>query len=534
MTSSESPFSESSVAKPSAPHKESYSESYQQFLSHVETLPTPEEKIAYGLQFMRESISQEGAPRFRDFWEARRNLLQFFKNNLNAAIRSKLWDEYVELTVEARRLKEIFEEESAFAMEQIDLAVKALENDLENIDALVDQVEPFFFPQEVRSIASKLERYQEIQGELNFFNTLASRLSSLRKEVIRTEMRVRYKTKFFKRLSELGDRIFPQRKSLIEQISKEFDADVSLFISKHFHGDEVVGAPYYALREEIKAFQGLAKLLTLNTAVFAQTRLQLSECWDKIKVLEKAHKQEFQQKKQEWAENREAIEKKIEELKAQSETMDFGEVNRSLSEIQNEMFSSALSKEDVRQLKEKMYEVRLPFLQKEEENRREAQRQEEERLRLKKERVLALKEQISSMKDSDATAEDLQKEIENIKQEVDSLSLGKFEQQQFDRLLKPIKDLIAERRESALLNLSDDDLNLLTQFREVLVQRRQRRQEIKDQIETYRKMLASSGLDFEKAMLYREQMDEEKERLEKINISISEVEQKILQIEEKA
>ena len=84
------------------------------------------------------------------------------------------------------------------------------------------------------------------------------------------------------------------------------------------------------------------------------------------------------------------------------------------------------------------------------------------------------------------------------------------------------------------MNLSSDDLQTLEQLRDVLSQRKVRRQEIKDQIESYRKALASSGLDFEKAMMYRDQMDQEKDRLEKANLSILEIEEKISEIENRA
>jgi hypothetical protein len=111
--------------------------------------------------------------------------------------------------------------------------------------------------------------------------------------------------------------------------------------------------------------------------------------------------------------------------------------------------------------------------------------------------------------------------------------LGKYDLQQLDRSMKPVRDLIVERKESALLNLSDDEKNALNQLREVLMQRKLRRQEIKDQLEIYRKTLGGSNLDFEKAMALREQIEFEKERLEKANASVAEVEQKISEIEEK-
>ena len=108
MIASESIPSESSV--PDAPEHlrkpDSMSDAFREYLAKIAQLPTPEEKIALGLEFMRASISQEGTPRFREFWEARRDLLPLFKHNLGPAIRSKLWSEFVDLTVEARRLKE--------------------------------------------------------------------------------------------------------------------------------------------------------------------------------------------------------------------------------------------------------------------------------------------------------------------------------------------------------------------------------------------------------------------------------------------
>ena len=53
------------------------------------------------------------------------------------------------------------------------------------------------------------------------------------------------------------------------------------------------------------------------------------------------------------------------------------------------------------------------------------------------------------------------------------------------------------------------------------------------QIEDYRKALGGSNLNFEKAMLYREMMEEEKERLKGAEKDIGEVEQKIEQFKNK-
>lgn len=525
------PLSESPPSESNSTNYEPASEAYQQYFAKLEQLSTPEEKIAHGLLFMREAISQEGAPRFREFWEARKNTLPYFKQNLNPAIRSQLWNEYVELTVEARRLKEILEDQSRFAMEQIDLALSSLEEDMANLDARVGQSQGVELPEELEG---KVADYEVEQRTLNFLNTLAVRLNGLRKEVIATDMRIRFKTKFFKRIYALGDAIFPKRKELIEQVSTAFENDVDRFIESHFRGSEVIGAPYYALREDIKALQGLAKQLTLNTHTFTKTRLKLSECWDKIKVLEKTYKQEFLQKKQTWSENFTAIAAKIAALSTQGIT-DLKALDAALDVLQGEMRSVELGKDEIWRLRQEMQALRAPFLLQIEEARKESERIEREKLQQKKEKLAALKERVTNLQnEKNASPEEISNHLDEIRAEMEKLTLSKFEQQQFDRLLRPIKDMLAEKKESALLNLGEDERHALEQLREVLQQRKERRSEIKSHIDTYRKQLSGSGLDFEKAMMYREQMDLEKERLDKINASIAEIEEKIEEIEENA
>ncbi len=538
MTSSEflSPESSTPEVSESAPPKpKSMRDSFQEYLTKLSQLPTPEEKIALGLEFMRGAISQEGTPRFREFWEARRDLLTLFKQNLNPAIRSKLWNEYVELTVEARKLKEILEEQSSFAIEQIDLAITALEQDTAHFDTLLEQSPPIELPQEARSIQEQAEKYQKVQRELNVLNNLTSRLNGLRKEIVKTEMRIRFKTKFFKRLSEMGDRVFPRRKELIEQIGAEFERDIDRFVAEHFKGQEVVGAPYYALREEIKALQSVAKIITLNTNVFTSTRLKLSDCWDKIKVLEKVHKQEFLQKKQDWAEHRTVLEAKLLEMKKELEGKDLKQIDVAIDEFQSQMRAVELGKEDVWYFRQELNQLRAPLIEAQEQRRKEVEEAERAKLQQRKEKMNALKAWLTLLqKDTEKNVDELAGEFEQIRREIDELSLGKYDSQQFERLLRPVRDLITERKESALLNLSDDERNVLNQLREVLEQRKMRRQEIKDQLEIYRKMLGGSNLDFEKAMAVQEQIELEKARLEKANASILEVEQKILEIENNA
>lgn len=509
------------------------SPAFKEFTEKFGSLPTPEEKIALGLQFMRKSISQEGSPRFREFWEARKFLLSVFKENINSAIRSTLWTEYVELTVEARRLKEILEEQSAFAMEQIDLAIQALEKDMGSLETLLKEAGSAEFPQNCQTIRQKSSTYHRIQSELNFLNTLASRLSGLRKEILKTEMRVRFKTKFFKRLSELGDHIFPKRKELIGEISEQFEKDVDTFVVKHFKDGQIIGAPYYALREEIKALQGMSKVLTLSSGSFGRTRLKLSECWDQVKAVEKEHKKEINLKKQASSELSQHFMGKIQELASQAAEMELSLLDQAIEGISEEMQAVELHRDDVRMLRDSLAKLRAPHLAAQEEKAREIERAEKEKLRIKKETLAALEAEIARLTKEGASLEmeALMSSFQEIKQKLDELEISKIEKQQIERSLRPLKDLIADCKENSLLHLTDDQRQNLENLRTVLQQKRQRRQEIKEQLKAYRKALGSSGLDFEKAMTYREQADQEKDLLDKADASIEEIEKKIGEIE---
>ncbi len=509
------------------------SPSFQEFVQKLASFQTPEEKVAYGLEFMRTSISQEGSPRFREFWEARRLILLCFKENLNAAIRSKLWGEYVELTIEARRLKEILEEQSAFAMEQIDLAVRSIENDLTKFEALLEQAEPFEFPGRCETISDNVAAYGQIQRELGLLNTLASRLNALRKEVIKTDMRIRFKAKFFKRISELGDHIFPKRKALIETISSEFEKDIARFVEAYFKDGAATGAPYYALREEIKALQGMAKIFTLSSGAFNRTRLCLSECWDLVKVLEKEHKKEVFEKKQASSEQRGLVETKMEELRARSAEMSLRELEKEIEGILQEMRSLNLHRDDVWQLREELSKMREPYIVAQEKKQRELEEAEKEQLRLKKEKIIRFKEEVILLQKEGAQIEleVLAPRFEVLLKFIETLDAPKVEKQQLERSLRPLKDLLADKKEQSLLNLSDDDRKTLDNLRTILQQKKERRQEIKEALEGYRKSLGKSNLDFEKAMQMRELVDQEKERLEKANFGIQEIETKISELE---
>jgi len=517
-------------------HKENYSTQFEQFKHSFDQQTDLEVKLQLAIDFMEASLAQGGTPHFRSFWEARRLCLPLFKENISPVLRSQLWNKYSELSKEARRLKEILDEQSAFAVEQIEIAIHALEQEIVQISTT--EAKPTSFSDQLPFpyvLKNKKSFYQNLQAQLNALNVQASRINAMRKELLKTEMRVRQKNKFFQRLSTAGDQVFPKRKELIKQISLQFMEDVETFIKTHF-GAEQSNESLYHLREDIKALQGLAKVLTLNTNAFTQTRTHLSECWDKIKVEEKERKKERAHQRVTFKHNAEAI---LQEIKTVKETIEQGaspaDSQKKIEEIVVLMRKTELGREELKELREELAQVRQLVQGQVKAGEEARQQQEQERYRQKKEKYQSLKEHAEKLvnDDHDLSAEQLLTERDNLLSQMNEFNLVKNEKQEIERILKPLRDIITEKQEQAIFSLSDDDRETLQHLRQVLQQRKERRQEIKNQLEALRKNAGSSGLDFEKAMNHTAQVNEEKERLDKSNQGIQEIEQKIKELQSK-
>lgn len=517
--------------------KEGHTAQFEDFQKLFQEQPDPEAKLQLAIDFMEAALAQGGTPHFRSFWEARRLCLPLFKENVSPALRTQLWQRYSELSKEARRLKEILDEQSAFAVEQIEIAIQALENDIKQFDEQVDKAtwsEEIMFPQ---ALKKHQQLYTDLQKHLNVLNVQASRINALRKELLKTEMRVRQKNKFFQRLSAAGDSVFPKRKELIKQISQQFVDDVNHFIQSHFGSGNDSQESLYVLREEIKALQGLAKVLTLNTNSFTQTRTRLSECWDKIKVEEKERKKERAQQKAVFKQNAEMIFEQIRALKdvVEKEEYHVSDAQKKIEDIISTMRKKELGRDELKVLREELGEVRKKIQDKTRVEEEARQQQEQERNRQKKEKYMAFRNQAEKLVSQyeTYTIEQLMADRDALMEQVQDSSLTKNEKQEIERLLKPLKDIITEKKEKALLDLSEDDRHALQQLQDILNQRKERRQEIKKQLEVYRKAAGSSSLDFEKAMSFTTQINEEKERLEKANQGIIEIERKIADLQSK-
>ncbi|WP_068470175.1 hypothetical protein [Candidatus Protochlamydia phocaeensis] len=517
-------------------HKEAHTAQFEAFLKIFNEQADAEAKLQMAIDFMESALAQGGTPHFRSFWEARRLCLPLFKENISPAVRSQLWQKYSELSKEARRLKEILDEQSAFAVEQIEIAIQALEKDIHQYDEQVEKEslpDHLVFPQ---ALKEKHALYENLQKQLNVLNVQASRINALRKELLKTEMRVRQKNKFFQRLSSAGDAVFPKRKELIKQISHQFVEDVDQFISSYF-SNEASNESLYTLREEIKALQGLAKVLTLNTNSFTQTRMRLSECWDKIKVEEKERKKERAQQKVVFKQNAELIRQQIQAAKdaLEKENLPTTDAHKKIEDIVSLMRKTDLGREELKKLREELGELRAILQERTKSEEEARQQQENERMRQKKEKYKMLRDQADKLvRQSDTfEADQLIAERDQLLAQIQETNLTKNEKNELERILKSLKDIIAEKQEKALMDISEDERHALQQLQDILKQRKERRQEIKNQLEIYRKAAGSSSLDFERAMSFTDQINEEKERLEKANQGIREIEKKIADLQSK-
>lgn len=522
----------------SSRHRDStHRQHFEKFLNDLNQQDSPDSKLQFAIDFMEASLSQAGTPHFKSFWESRTLCLQLFKENVTPALRALLWAKYNELSKEARRLKEILDEQSAFAVEQIEIAIKALEDDISSFEQHLQKMAPVQFAVTSKVLMRRLPHYQRLQNELNLLNTQASRINGLRKELIRTEMRVRQKNKFFQRLSLAGDQVFPKRKELIKEVSQSFITDVDAFIQEHFTKSDHQHESLFNLREEIKALQNMAKILTLNTHSFTHTRMRLSDCWDRIKNEEKERKKERAQQKVVFKQN---VDDAMQKLQAFSQSFienqpSVNEATKQLDEVVSYIRSLELGRDEQRFLKDEIAIARKPILERQQAAENQRHQLENERERLRRASIQEIKHQIEEIiKGGDTLdAETISAQREAILQKLTSITMSKAEKFELERQMKPLRDLISERKESSLLILSEDDRQSLQQLKDILKQRKERRQEIKNQIDSFRKASGSSGLDFEQAMNLNAQIASEKERLDKVVAGIKEVEQKITELEKR-
>ncbi len=494
------------------------SEEFKGFRESFESAKEIEDKVQLALDFMKSVLSKPEGVTLKDFWDVKKLCGPLFKEQMNPIKRNHLWAEYAELGDEARCLKEIKDEQAAFSVEQVELAIEALEADLDHYDRLVEQIAPVAFPQGLETLEVKEGDYHSVQRELSLLKTLISRLDSLRKEILAIDMRISHKNKILKRLSKLGDQVFPKRKELVKAISDAFVADVEAFVKKRFpeEGDKY-DVPYYVIRNEIKTFQGFAKVLTLNTQAFTKSRKTLSEGWDKIKEKETERRAEMGDRFEEQKKNFDELLPKVEAFELFCANPDNQVRSKVLGEsnaLQEAMKGAALSRDHMKLLKDRIQKARSGVL-----DQVQAKVDEKKAEALKE--VDDLKEKLTQLieNESETALEDLENREEELKKSYESLNLSAVEIHKFERDFADLRSFIFNKKEGVLREAALEDL---------YEERASHVEVIKTQVEEYRKEMGGSNLDFEKAMTYRELYDSAKIHLDKEMEALKNLEEKLV------
>ncbi|MBS0622230.1 MAG: hypothetical protein JSR80_04665 [Verrucomicrobia bacterium] len=482
-------------------------DSIEKFRQELDQLPSVEEKIRHSLNLMRILLSEGQTPRFRLFWEVRTACIPLFKEGVHPAIRSQLWQEFSDLSKEARSLKEHLDKQSAFAIEQIELAVEALDQETSDLDQKVSQLEPLTLPFPCKLLEGRLSHYDLMQRKLAVLNNSAQRINSLRKEIGAQSMRVRDRTRLFKRLSSIGDKVFPVRRDLTKQISRDFVEEVDRFIAASFSQGEPQG-PLYILREEIRGLQGFAKLLTLNTHAFSTSRERLSECWDLVRSADKERKKDIAQKKASSRSSLEGFELKLEQLATCALQLTNDQITAELDALSQELKKMDLPPAERKNWRDKLAAVRQQLFER---VREEKAKQQEEIQRC----FVALKEELHRLEVS-------REAIDQMREKIERSPLARGERAKLLNHLLLFEDRLVKVQEEAQLAQEGESGVLF-----VLRERKKRRVKVKEDIEALRKAAGGSGFDIEAALQLDQQLQAEKSRLEEIEASIAELEQKI-------
>lgn len=504
-----------------------------EMLAAMEEQPDVEAKLTVGIAFMERAMSQKDSPDFRTFYALRKICQDLFRGSVAAGLRQKLWGRYSELQDEARRLKQIIDEESKFAVEQIEIAVKGLEEELRDLPTLLEQAPDLNLTATVRALQETFGEYVSMQKELQLLNACAARIHSLRKELMRTPMRIGQKNRFFHRLSVAGDAVFPRRKELMGRISVQFLLDVEKF-SKELLAKENLSDNVFFLREEVKAFQHYAKLFTLNPKTFNRVRAELGTCWEKLREAEKEHRKERAKLRAASQGNVKQVEEELAAAEAAfaAGTLTVDEGKKKVDDCFALMRTLELDRDSLRFLQGKLRQFREKLLDSvrsaEELRDREKKALEQER----RNKLIALREQLDRLVHgaSSLTAEILAKEMASMTAQIEQSTAQRAEKLELQKRLRPIRDAITEKKAQELLALPPETREVAQQLHALLESHLQQRNEIRAQLEEYRSQQSLSGQNFIQALTLREQIDEEKIRLSRLDAVIEEIAAKLADI----
>ncbi|MCY3974487.1 MAG: hypothetical protein OXF02_02960 [Simkaniaceae bacterium] len=252
------------------------SEPFRALESSVAEKKTGEEKLASVLAFMREGI-RTGPFRFDDLRAAKRLFTSLLKG-VEGEVRRRSEEAYEEVSRLVDRARTEFDAKMVSFIERTEFALDSIDADLDFSDRLIDRLAVPPLPEGASSLLREERFYVGRHKGVLFFRKVTTRLNDLRKEVSVSEIAAGAKGRLLKRISELGDQAFPKRKELVRAIGERFAEDVRLFILSAEGGGSEDGSR--SVFDGVKVLQACAKVLPLDSKVFASVRERLSALWD--------------------------------------------------------------------------------------------------------------------------------------------------------------------------------------------------------------------------------------------------------------
>lgn len=452
---------------------------FEEVVKDIEGLKSPEERIALSISFMKESISCEGKPRFRDFWRMKKSCFELFASETNPIKKTFFWKEYSELLKEAHRLQEIFKEEIEFHSEQIILAISGLEAEVKS-------------PEKAKAISiPQFDRFPELKDleqRARFFESLKEKVIALREEILGLEIRVHQKNELLNVLKKIGDLVFPEYKKIVSELTKAFGERATQFFEMLPIATEKSG-----FKRDIRQYQALLKEIHISHESYRQFREKFSDSWKSIEEWEKV---ESVEKLEQRAEDGARLALLLQELATISEEGSYNDKMRDLSKRAKLEISS---KENFIQFQKELSRVQDAHAAKyliEQEKKKEIEKEKRALVEGKVNETLGELNKLVQKK-SRASLETLE---ESYKESLGILgkTVDKRQGITLTHQLLCLKEVILNKREA-----SQDEFNLLKKDTKVF-------------LDKLRKELISCGLDFEFAGILSQLIEENKQRLSAI------------------
>ena len=466
------------------------------FIGELDKLTSAEERLHKMLQFMQKELSHGQLKPLNRFWKMRQYCLEQFKDNLYLSKRAQFWKVYQDLVAEIIRMKGLLDEKVASDKQEIENVLSKMSIDLENFDELISKVQPIEMPAGTAISEEHKKFYEHSQKEIEVFSSYAKQLNALKAELIHLEIPYGQKHQILKQVHSLGDQVFPKKRDLLGKISQTFIEDVQKFLNQYIFSKKG-NIPFFELKEKIKAYQSLAKILTLNVSSFSQSREKLSQAWDEVRRIEKEHKKQKDQQKAICAENESIISQEIDKLTQAPSSS--SEIGNKADKISEKIKSLDLHKTQRRKLKEKLSKV-APNTTSEVTTPIEEQSEE----------FATNLDKLESQKES-LECDFIIENTQQMQEELDQARLPDNSRSKIQRRLSELKQGVMKRIVQQLENKSFNDLEPLIQLY---------KKSVREDLESFKRALNTSNQSIEKAMLYNELLTQSKQALAELDEKI--------------